>query len=222
MIVNSEAIVLRSRQQGETSKIVTLYTLAYGKLNVIAKGAREMKSKFGGALEAFSHINAIFYKKENVEPGLYLLSKAETIESNAGILNSLSKIEAATGIVELMRRSMHDEEATPAIFELLRSVFPTVAVTSHSAVATLEFWFAIQFLHAKGFEIEAGTDRNVSPEAESVLCSLIEANLSQAAQLQIPERAESKVRAFLQSYFVEHLPGMTGRSMRSGRVFSSL
>src|SRR5439155_26532461 len=106
MIVSSEAIVLRARKQGETSKIVTLYTLAYGKLNVIAKGAREMKSKFGGALEAFSHINAIFYKKENVEPGLYLLSKAETIESNAGILNSLSKIEAATGIVELMLRSM--------------------------------------------------------------------------------------------------------------------
>ena len=70
--------------------------------------------------------------------------------------------------------------------------------------------------------IEADTARNLSPELEAVLRSLIGVNLSHAAQLQIPERAQTKLRAFLQSYFVEHLPGMTGRSMRSGRVFSSL
>ena len=215
MIVSSEAIVLRARKQGETSKIVTLYTLGYGKVNVIAKGAREMKSKFGGSLEAFAHITAFFYKKEKAEPGLYLLSKAETVHSNSGILKSLAKIEAATQIVELVLRSMHDEEANPPVFELLRSAIAAIADAPEDAAMALEFWFALQFLEAMGVGLHNG-------EVTDLIRGLHRATISGAPSIVISERDEAKLRGFLQSYYVEHLPGITGRSMKSGRVFSSL
>jgi DNA repair protein RecO (recombination protein O) len=213
VIVTSEAIVLRARKHGETSKIVTLYTLAYGKVNVIAKGAREMKSKFGGALESFAHMSAIFYKKEKPEAGLYLLSKAELIGSNAAILKSLAKIEAATGIIELVLRSMHDEEANPAIFELLRSALAAIDTSSDAAATPLEFWFAIQLLELMGVGIAS---------EHPTLVALTKASPEEATAIQISERDESRLRGFLQAYYVEHLPGITGRSMKSGRVFSSL
>ena len=77
MLVTTEAIVLRSRKQGDTSKIVSLYTRDYGFVDVIAKGAREMKSKFGSALEPFTLSKVTFYKKEGRD--LYLLANAEVI-----------------------------------------------------------------------------------------------------------------------------------------------
>ena len=87
MLVTTEAIVLRSRKHGETSKIVTLYSREYGKVDVIAKGARDIKSKFGGALEAFAESRIVFYKKDKPEAALYLLSKAEPIRSNSKLLD---------------------------------------------------------------------------------------------------------------------------------------
>src|SRR5205814_1315402 len=103
------------------------------------------------------------------EPGLYLLSKADTIESNSGILKSLAKIEAATGIVELVLRSMHDEEASPAIFELLRSVLPVICASPDIAAASIELWFALHFLKNMGFGIERNVVRNLPLETEAVL-----------------------------------------------------
>src|ERR1700712_5405186 len=118
MLVTSPAIVLQVRKHGETSKIVTLYSRVYGRISVIAKGAREMKSKFGGALEAFTHVSAVFYYKKE-RPGLYLLAKAETIKSNSGILNSLERIGAASELAELLIRTFHDEEENEPLFILL-------------------------------------------------------------------------------------------------------
>ena len=63
MIVSTDAIVLRSMKYGETSKIVTLYSKKFGKIKVIAKGARSAKSKFGASLEPMMHSSVIFYKK---------------------------------------------------------------------------------------------------------------------------------------------------------------
>ncbi|MBK6759746.1 MAG: DNA repair protein RecO [Ignavibacteria bacterium] len=58
MIVSSEAIVLHSRRFGDSSRIVTLYSAELGKVTVVAKGARTMKSSFGAALEPFPMCDA--------------------------------------------------------------------------------------------------------------------------------------------------------------------
>ncbi len=52
-IVKTEAFVLRSFRYGETSKIVTLFTRDFGKMNAIVKGARNYKSKICGTLESY-------------------------------------------------------------------------------------------------------------------------------------------------------------------------
>ena len=225
MIVTSEAIVLRARKQGETSKIVTLYTLGYGKLNVIAKGAREIKSKFGGALEMFAHISAVFYKKEKSE-GLYLLSKADLIGSNAKILRSLERMEAATAIIELILRSMHDEEANPEIFALLAATLKALAETNNDdAAASLQLRFYLEFARIMGFGMDFGKDAERaihSPEAHAALRHLQGSTLELASSLRLSEKAKLELSHFFNAYFAQHLPGITSRSMKSGKVFSSL
>jgi len=157
MITASEAIVLKSMKQGETSKILTLYTRAYGKLNVIAKGAREMKSKFGGALEVFTHVNALFYK--GPQPGLYLLSKADVVRSNAKLIQSLDRIEAAMSVVELIVRAMHDEEQNEQLFDLISETLDAMShAESDDAVDVLLVRFYLHFAKASGFELKLRED----------------------------------------------------------------
>ncbi|MBI5464877.1 MAG: recombination protein O N-terminal domain-containing protein, partial [Ignavibacteriales bacterium] len=43
MIVKTDAVVIKSMKYSDTSKIVALYTKEFGKLSVIAKGARANK-----------------------------------------------------------------------------------------------------------------------------------------------------------------------------------
>ncbi len=152
MLVTTEAIVLHSRKQGETSRIVVLYTRQFGKVSVVAKGVREMKSKFGGALEGFVRSTVVFYYKSE-RPGLYLLSKAETLDSHAKLLNTLEQIEAATSVVELIAAAMHDEEGNDAIFDLLSSTLDQLAAAPKEAVPAILFSFFMQFSHRSGFQL---------------------------------------------------------------------
>lgn len=48
---SSEAVVLRRSDSGETDRRLTLLTLKFGKIDVIAKGARKAASRLGGSSE---------------------------------------------------------------------------------------------------------------------------------------------------------------------------
>ena len=49
----TEAIVLRLLDYGESDRIVTFCTNGYGKVRGIAKGARRSRKRFANALEPF-------------------------------------------------------------------------------------------------------------------------------------------------------------------------
>ncbi len=71
----TQAVVLKTQRLGETSKILTLYSQKFGKIKVVAKGARGLKSRFYGTLEPLNHISIVYYFKETRE--LQLLSQAD-------------------------------------------------------------------------------------------------------------------------------------------------
>lgn len=158
LLVTTDAIVLRSRKHGETSKIVTLYSREYGKVDVIAKGARDLKSKFGGALEAFAESRIVFYKKEKAETSLYLLSKAEPVRSNAKLLEGLEKIEAATSVAELLNRSMHDEDQNIKLYDLTSTVLTAMSKSSEDVSSgPLLIYYYVAFAKLLGFAIQFDT-----------------------------------------------------------------
>jgi DNA repair protein RecO len=226
MIVTTEAIVLRSRKQGETSKIATLYTLSAGKLNVIAKGARETKSKFGGALEMFARSTVVFYKRDR-QDSLSLLSKAETIASHSGILKSLLRIETATAIVELILNSMHDEEANDELFLALDKTLIEIATSDENSVRSIQFRFYIEFARLMGFELDLESQSGLSEDLQTMLDSLINSILPQQDNseheiITISYRDHEQLSSFFQSYFAEHISGVNRHSMKSAKVFSSL
>ncbi len=169
MLVSSPAIVLQVRKYGETSKIVTLYSRAYGKISVIAKGAREMKSKFGGSLEAFTHVSVVFYYRSE-RPGLYLLSKAETIRPNSGILYSLERIGAASELAELLIRTLHDEEENGPLFTLLCDTLGGMSsAKSEETVLAFTLYFFLRFIELSGFRFNLLDENDVGGHRSQLL-----------------------------------------------------
>jgi len=112
----TDAIVLRSIKQGETSKILTLYSRSFGKIKVIAKGARGARSRYGGTLETPNCIAIVFYEKETRD--LQYLSQADLIEPFHAIKKDLVRTGLALAVCELINGVTPDHEADPLLFKL--------------------------------------------------------------------------------------------------------
>jgi len=139
MIVKTEAIVLKSMRFRETSRIVTFYTRRYGKLAAIAKGARNLKSKFGASLEPMTGVSLVLYKKESRD--LQLVSQCDIIRPYKKIHSEIERMAPAMSVLELLHQLTHDEEEHPALFGLLEQTLDAL----EAAVRNFEnFVYAFQ------------------------------------------------------------------------------
>ncbi|MBI4549149.1 MAG: DNA repair protein RecO, partial [Ignavibacteriae bacterium] len=116
-IVKTEAVVLRSMKYRESSKIVTFYTRQFGKISVIAKGARLPKSNYGSALEPMSYVSTVLYKKDGRE--IQTLSQADVVKSFLSLRENLQKMAVGMTIIELVNVVVHEQEENAALFNLL-------------------------------------------------------------------------------------------------------
>lgn len=148
-IVKTEAFVLKTKKYGDTSKIVTLYTKQYGKINCIAKGARNTKSKFSSCLNMLSHIAIIFYKKETTH--LHLISDCDLIKSHNKISENIEKLEISLKIIELIYRVLHDEEESPELFRLIEESLNELD-TVNKNVENVYFNFLIKLGEILGYK----------------------------------------------------------------------
>src|SRR6266545_3342347 len=61
-LYRDQGVVLRTYKLGEADRIVVLLTQGEGKVRAVAKGVRKTKSRFGGRLEPFSHVDLSLYR----------------------------------------------------------------------------------------------------------------------------------------------------------------
>ncbi|MBI2493086.1 MAG: DNA repair protein RecO, partial [Candidatus Rokubacteria bacterium] len=55
------AIVIGSFPLGESDRVVTFYSREHGKIRGVARAARRIRSRFGGALELFTQGELVFF-----------------------------------------------------------------------------------------------------------------------------------------------------------------
>ncbi len=73
----SEAIVLKVFDYGESDKIITLLSADFGKITAIAKGAKRSKIRFVGKLEIFTRLNIRF--ADNKHSDMVRIDEAELL-----------------------------------------------------------------------------------------------------------------------------------------------
>ena len=147
MITKTEAVVLKTMKYRDTSKIVTFYTRRFGKMRGIAKGARQLKNKFGSSLDPLSRVALVFYKKEQRE--LQLISQCDILGASKGIRSDLDKMATGLAVLELVDQLSHEEENEP-LYLLLSETLERIE-TAGKNVTNLYYAFAVRCSALLGF-----------------------------------------------------------------------
>jgi DNA repair protein RecO (recombination protein O) len=114
--LKSEAVVLRSIRYGEADRILHVYTPGYGRLSAIAKGARRPRSRFGGRLEPFFHVRAVFHEGRSE---LLTVTGVDTISVHAGVRDHAETLDAAARACDAVTRLFETSDPHPEVFGLL-------------------------------------------------------------------------------------------------------
>lgn len=114
-LYRTAGIVVRRRNQGEADRVLTLCTPS-GKIEVIAKGARKVRSRKAGHVELFTHSNFVVSR---VKKSWDIVSQAEMIEAHTLLRSDLLRGTYARYVAELLDRFFTQGEGGPALFDLL-------------------------------------------------------------------------------------------------------
>jgi len=109
------ALVLRTTDWSETSRIATLWTREFGKVRVLAKGGRRLKSNFESALDLLTLCSIVFLRKSS--GGLDLLTEAQVVERFPRLRTDLPALYAAYYVAELLSDWTEDFDPHPALFD---------------------------------------------------------------------------------------------------------
>ncbi len=119
-----EAVVLRHTDWGEADRLLSLYTRERGKMRVVAKGVRRIKSRKAGHLEPFTHVLLQLAAARD----LPIITQAETVEAYLPLRENLVKTAFAAYVIEVLDRFTYEEESVhPDLFALLTDTLWRIA-----------------------------------------------------------------------------------------------
>jgi DNA repair protein RecO (recombination protein O) len=103
---------------GEADRIVTFYTQAHGRVRGVAKGVRKSKSRFGGRLEGFTHVDLQLYRGRS---DLDTVTQADIITRPHRIREDYASFCSASAMADAIDRTTPERERNVRVFLLLRS-----------------------------------------------------------------------------------------------------
>ena len=139
--INTTAIVLSRTDFGEADRILTLLTPDHGKLRLMAKGVRRVKSKLAGGIELFS-ISDISYIRGRGEIGT--LVSTRLIRHYDGIVRDVNRTMLGYDLIKQLNKATEDEPESD-YFDLLELAFAALADVTVS-IELIRLWFGAQLL----------------------------------------------------------------------------
>ena len=110
-----DGVVLRTQKLGEADRIITLLTRHNGRVRAVARGIRRTKSRFGGRLEPFTHVDVMIHPGRSLDA----ITQAEVIRAyGMPLVSDYPKYTAGTAMLETAER-FTPVEKEPAIRQFL-------------------------------------------------------------------------------------------------------
>ncbi|MFO0878055.1 MAG: DNA repair protein RecO [Gemmataceae bacterium] len=109
------AIVLRTTDWSETSRIATLWTRDLGKVRALAKGGRRLRSSFDNALDLLTICDIVLLRKSS--GSLDLLTEARVVQRFARLRNDLGALYAGYYVAELLADWTQELDPHPELYD---------------------------------------------------------------------------------------------------------
>jgi len=134
-IYKSIGIIIRRRNLFEADRVLTIFTKDQGKIRVIAKGVRKLKSKLAGNLEPFSVINFSYSEGKSFD----LITSAIVEENLYHLSDNCLLLSKAHYIGELIDKFTEEGEKNQFLFEILRSTLQQIDRNNPLLLTFFEF-----------------------------------------------------------------------------------
>ena len=230
MLAKCEGIVIRTTDYGETNKIITLYTKEFGKVGVMARGAKKPSSRFSAVTQLFHFGHYLFLSGR----GLGQLQQGETLESFRSIREDIFLTAYASYIAELLDKGTEERKPHEALFNLFYQSLhyldeeydPEIIVNIFEMKMLSVFGFAPELNRCVNcgaqdgsfsFSIREGGllchrceeidpyRMKISPAVARILRVLYYMDLDRLGTISIKDATKKEIRQVLDTYYDEYL-----------------
>lgn len=146
------AIVLKKHKYGEADNVLSLLSADGARTGAIAKGVRRTKSKFGGRLEPFSHIDVMLHRGKG---SLLTVTQAETVESFEDVRGDYDKLSHGSAVLDLLDRVCVEDHGDERVFGLTLATLRALATAGGGYRRTLSA-FEVKLMSIIGYRPHAG------------------------------------------------------------------
>jgi DNA repair protein RecO (recombination protein O) len=151
--LQTTGIILRRTDYGEADRIITLLTPDHGKLSLLAKGVRKIKSKLAGGIELFSVSDVTFIRGRG-EIGT--LVSTRLLKHYGHIVDNLDRTMLGYELIKQLNKTTEDQPEAD-YFHLLEQAFAALDDTSVDT-ELIKLWFLAQLLRIAGHTPNLQTD----------------------------------------------------------------
>ncbi len=147
----AKAIILKSYKLGESDKIVKMYSSDGDIISAVAKGARKVRSRFGGRLELFNLVDLELTTGRNLD----VINQVEIIKNFKNIASDFYKFVFCEIISKIILKTQASGgDASPLLFKLIYICFNEINNLDSEDIVSLKktmCFFGIKFLRITGY-----------------------------------------------------------------------
>ena len=151
--IQSKAIVLNRTDFGEADRIITFLTIDHGKITLMARGVRRVKSKLAGGIELFSTTDVSYIHGKGQ---IGTLVSARLIRYYDSIVQNIDRVQLGYELIKLVHRATEDQPERE-YYDLMTESFESLDDSSIS-VDLIRIWFQAQLLRFAGHTPNLKTD----------------------------------------------------------------
>lgn len=151
--LTTKAIILSRTDFGEADRIITLLTPEAGKLRLMAKGVRKIKSRLAGGIELFS-ISDVTYMQGKGDIGTLISAR---LDKHFGtIVQDIDRVQLGYDLIKLLNKITEDSPES-AYFDLLSQSFAALDDAT-IPVDLVRVWFEAGLIKLGGHEPDLFSD----------------------------------------------------------------
>lgn len=147
-----QALLLKRTDYREADLVVTLFTASFGKVQALARGARNSRKRFGGSLEPIHTLDVDLDEPKRGD--LFDLRAATVSVPRVHLSQDLEKLQAAGKVLGWLRDTLPERHREPQLWDLavglLDGLESRAALDTEATLAT----FGLHFLSLLGWGLD--------------------------------------------------------------------
>lgn len=155
-IYHTEAIILGSKNYGDSGKVFFLFTRELGMIYAGATGIRKMSSRLRYILQDYAYVKVDLVRGKD----MWRLTSASKTEENLNFHTNLPALKVFVNISRLLRRLLAGEDVNRSLFDdLLKSLFVLSETNTKGELPNIEVMIVLRMLNHLGY---IGNDKEIT------------------------------------------------------------